>query len=252
MPYTIGELAKRTGVTVRSLHHYDELGLLRPSGRSEGGYRLYGDADVARLHRILAYKQMGLGLKAIQTQLGQDAPPLRELLEQQVAALEAQIRQQQRLVDRLASLATSARDGRDVSAEQLIHAMAVMNRLPDYFDEAEMLRLDQRRRELGETQVEDIMRGWEVLIPEVRDAMAAGLPPDSETVRELARRWLGLVQQFTGGDLALTHKVGQMYQAETSLQTHSGIDQAMMQFLGPAFAYWWPEQAAAATRKEPS
>uniref|UniRef100_UPI0013D38749 MerR family DNA-binding transcriptional regulator n=1 Tax=Raoultella planticola TaxID=575 RepID=UPI0013D38749 len=48
--YTVGELAKRAGLTVRTLHHYEELGLLNPSGRSDAGYRRYSEADVLRLH----------------------------------------------------------------------------------------------------------------------------------------------------------------------------------------------------------
>ena len=61
----VGELAKRTGLTVRTLHHYDEIGLLRPSRRSEAGYRLYEHGDLERLQRILAYRGLGIGLDKI-------------------------------------------------------------------------------------------------------------------------------------------------------------------------------------------
>jgi hypothetical protein len=53
VPLKVGELAKRTGLTIRALHYYDNIGLLRPSGRSDSGYRLYNQSDVARLHGIL-------------------------------------------------------------------------------------------------------------------------------------------------------------------------------------------------------
>ncbi|QJW83354.1 MerR family transcriptional regulator [Ramlibacter terrae] len=56
MHLKVGELARSTGLTVRTLHHYDEIGLLKPSGRSESGYRLYAEADVARLHAIRALR----------------------------------------------------------------------------------------------------------------------------------------------------------------------------------------------------
>jgi MerR family transcriptional regulator, thiopeptide resistance regulator len=59
MALAIGALAKRAGLTVRTLHHYDAIGLLSPSGRSGGGYRLYAKADVMRLHQILALRQFG-------------------------------------------------------------------------------------------------------------------------------------------------------------------------------------------------
>jgi MerR family transcriptional regulator, thiopeptide resistance regulator len=65
MAFTVGELARLTGVTVRALHHYDELGLVRPSQRTAAGYRLYGDADVLRLHQVLLFRELGLPLEEI-------------------------------------------------------------------------------------------------------------------------------------------------------------------------------------------
>ena len=63
--YTVGEVARMAGVTVRTLHHYDDIGLLAPTGRTASGYRLYGDADIDRLRDILAYRELGLGLEEI-------------------------------------------------------------------------------------------------------------------------------------------------------------------------------------------
>lgn len=65
MAYTVSEVARLAGVTVRTLHHYDRIGLLRPAGRSEAGYRLYHDADCARLQQILFYRELGFGLEQI-------------------------------------------------------------------------------------------------------------------------------------------------------------------------------------------
>lgn len=62
---TVGEVAKATGLTVRTLHHYDEIGLVTPSGRSASGYRLYSEADVERLHAVCTYRELGLSLEAI-------------------------------------------------------------------------------------------------------------------------------------------------------------------------------------------
>ena len=63
--YPVGQVAALSGVTVRTLHHYDQIGLLRPRGRSAGGYRRYDDADLARLHRVLSYRELGLPLDQI-------------------------------------------------------------------------------------------------------------------------------------------------------------------------------------------
>ncbi|MEO6773948.1 MAG: MerR family transcriptional regulator, partial [Kofleriaceae bacterium] len=65
MAFTVGQLAKLTGITVRTLHHYDQIGLVQPSDRSDAGYRLYGDADVLRLQQVLLYRELGLPLEQI-------------------------------------------------------------------------------------------------------------------------------------------------------------------------------------------
>jgi MerR family transcriptional regulator, thiopeptide resistance regulator len=62
---TTGRLAELAGVTVRTLHHYDEIGLVRPSARTPGGYRAYAPGDVERLRRVLAYRRLGFGLREV-------------------------------------------------------------------------------------------------------------------------------------------------------------------------------------------
>jgi DNA-binding transcriptional MerR regulator len=65
MDRTVGEIAKVSGVSIRTLHHYDEIGLLRPSARSGGGYRLYGDDDLATLQQVLFFRELGFALEDI-------------------------------------------------------------------------------------------------------------------------------------------------------------------------------------------
>ncbi|MEV4808515.1 MerR family transcriptional regulator [Micromonospora avicenniae] len=65
MAYTVGQVAKLAGVTVRTLHHYDEIGLLSPSGRTSTGYRRYDDADLERLQLIRHYRELGFPLEQI-------------------------------------------------------------------------------------------------------------------------------------------------------------------------------------------
>ncbi|GAA2709407.1 MerR family transcriptional regulator [Micromonospora olivasterospora] len=73
MAWTVGRVAKAAGVTVRTLHHYDEIGLLSPSGRSPAGYRRYDDADLERLQLIRYYRELGFPLEEIATILDDPA-----------------------------------------------------------------------------------------------------------------------------------------------------------------------------------
>jgi DNA-binding transcriptional MerR regulator len=63
--YRVSDFAEKAGITVRTLHHYDRLGLLKPSGRTEAGYRLYGERDFVRLQQIVTLKFIGLPLRQI-------------------------------------------------------------------------------------------------------------------------------------------------------------------------------------------
>jgi len=78
MSFTVGQLAKLTGLTVRALHHYHAIGLLEPSQRSDGGYRLYSQADIVRLFRIQALQRLNLSLDEIAAVLAKDGAPLPE------------------------------------------------------------------------------------------------------------------------------------------------------------------------------
>ena len=90
----VGELARHTGLTVRTLHHYDEIGLLKPSGRSDSGYRQYSRADVARLHGIQALRHLGLALADIAAMLEEEGgTPPGLIIEQQIRALDREIAQ---------------------------------------------------------------------------------------------------------------------------------------------------------------
>src|SRR5689334_2954895 len=81
--YQASEFAELTGVTVRALHHYDRLGLLRPTRRTQAGYRLYGERDVARLEQIVALKFIGFSLKEIKTILDRNGLELSAMLRMQ-------------------------------------------------------------------------------------------------------------------------------------------------------------------------
>ena len=65
MSYSVGQVSRFAGVTVRTLHHYDEIGLLRPSGRTESGYRQYDEGDLERLQEVLFFRELGFGLEEI-------------------------------------------------------------------------------------------------------------------------------------------------------------------------------------------
>lgn len=119
----VGELAKRAGLTVRTLHHYEQTGLLTPSARSEAGYRLYNLSAVQRLHMIKALAQAGLTLATIKDYLDRQTLSLpRKLLTQQIDMLNAQLRDVGRLRDRLLVLREALASGNEPDLESATDA----------------------------------------------------------------------------------------------------------------------------------
>ncbi len=106
MPYTVGDVAKLAHISVRTLHHYDDIGLLSASGHSEAGYRLYSDADLERLQQILLYRELGFPLDEIAEVMGNPGfrryealKSQRELLQRKGAQLAAMIEAVERAID---------------------------------------------------------------------------------------------------------------------------------------------------------
>lgn len=98
---TVGQVAERFGVTVRTLHHYDEIGLLRPSERSHAGYRLYTDADLTRLQHVVVYRRLGFALEEIAPLLDDPDVDVTEHLRRQRAAVMSRLDEMRGLVTAL-------------------------------------------------------------------------------------------------------------------------------------------------------
>lgn len=116
--WTVGELAQRAGVSVRTLHHYDEIGLLRPT-RSAAGHRRYTGPDVARLTQVVALRSVGLSLGEIQCCLD-DGEALAATLIRQLRDLDLRVAQTTALRDRLAAVVAQLESGRDLDINDLM------------------------------------------------------------------------------------------------------------------------------------
>src|SRR5436305_14101281 len=100
-PLKVGELARRAGLTIRTLHHYDEIGLLRPSLRTESGHRLYTGGDITRLQQVVFLRQLGFSLDKVRDFLERRGVSSLEMIRMPVTRLRAQIEHQQRLSEGL-------------------------------------------------------------------------------------------------------------------------------------------------------
>jgi DNA-binding transcriptional MerR regulator len=241
--YRIGEFARRAGITVRALHHYERLGLLIPATRSEAGYRHYRDSDLIRLQQIVTLKFLGLSL-----------PRIRELLDYSVehlaAALQAQHEAVQRQRDRLDRIATALQnaqrvvDAGDGNPEVFQHVIEVIAMQQEHnqskewvekFYTSEQLETLRKREWTPEMQ-QDIDAQWKALIAEVEASLA--LDPASDKVQLLAERWMGLVGQFTQGDPAMQASLKKLYASKEQAPAafKPPFSNEVMQFIQRAIA----------------
>jgi DNA-binding transcriptional MerR regulator len=145
----VGEIAKATGLTVRALHHYEELGLLSPA-RDAVGHRRYSAADVRRLHQIIALRGFGLSLAEIATMLDGSGPDPRELVRRQLAQSEERLSAQRRLHQRLITLLDTLDQRAESSTVEFVDVIEEMLIMEKHFSPEQLEQMAQQRRELFE------------------------------------------------------------------------------------------------------
>ncbi len=181
--WRVGELARRTGLSVRTLHYYDEIGLLSPSRRTEAGHRLYTAADVVRLQQIKSLRHLGFSLEEIRDCLDRPDFPPRRVIEMHLSRLREQIELQQRVRDLLEAIAARLSPAEEVSAEELVQTITevigMSERLERYYTREQLEELEGRRRALGEERIHRAEAEWQELIEQVRAEMEADTDPAS-------------------------------------------------------------------------
>ncbi|MDQ6837726.1 MAG: TipAS antibiotic-recognition domain-containing protein, partial [Actinomycetota bacterium] len=218
--WKVGQLAASTGLTVRTLHHYDHLGLVRPSQRTAAGYRLYLESDVERLYEVLALRQLGLPLDVI-GEVRDGASSIEALLVQHRDYLDRQLVALRTLRAQLTTMVAASQGG-EVGSEtdflELIRkVITVDNTVKQYFSEEQLADLAERRAQLGEQAIADVQAAWPKLLGQVQTAVDAGVDPASPEAQKLAADWMGLLEQFHGGDEGLRGSLHRMY-AENAQQ----------------------------------
>lgn len=193
MGYSVGQVAGATGVTVRTLHHYDEIGLLSPSGRSTAGYRRYDEEDITRLHQILLYRELGFPLSRVAAVLDDPLHDPGTQLRRQYELLTERIQRLQSMLTAIEQLLEAEEMGTSLSPEERLELFGSDFR-EDYAEEAERRWGDtdayrQSQRRTASYTKQD----WQRIQAESAEveqraaaALRAGVPADSETAMDLA------------------------------------------------------------------
>lgn len=226
----VGQLAKQVCLSVRTLHHYDEIGLLSPSVRTEAGHRLYNTKDISRLHRIQALKQLGLSLPQIAGIIQDNTKPLSEIIAQQIAHLERELEQAEKLKAKLMSLQKNVlEDEPDMTA--WLDTLALLNVYEKYLTAEEIEELNNHAMSVKH----EIDHDWPEMVKKLQAFMDQKMPANSEAVSTFIVRWTEMLDRLVGHNPHLLLKVHSMSN-ETEMQIQRGVSPAMMVYLGEAMS----------------
>lgn len=176
---------------MRTLHHYEETGLLASSGRTDGGHRVYDFTGAERIYQIRALRDLGLSLAEIRPVIDGQAS-LDEILRAHLAQVEKQIEHMTVLRDRLSSL-TSRADS-SIDADDLFAALDAMSFIERH---ARLRKRDPSTSKLNHAAL------WKTIGEELRGCMESGRDPADPQTLEIARQARALIQEFAGGDPAV-------------------------------------------------
>lgn len=214
--YRTQEFARLAGVTVRALHHYDRLGLLRPKHRSRAGYRLYSACDFTRLEQIVVLKFLGMPLQQIKSLLAAETH-LADALRRQKSVLLAKRVQIDRAIQAISNAQSSfaPRGAQDLQLlRNIIQEIAMQNSTDwtkKYYSPEAQAKVEDRKKLWSPELQERVSRDWTQLFADIEAAIAAGENPGGAKAQGLAVRWRTLLEGFTAGDPEIQKGLNKMW-----------------------------------------
>jgi MerR family transcriptional regulator, thiopeptide resistance regulator len=226
--YSVGRVAALSGVTIRTLHHYDEIGLLSPGGRSAAGYRIYEESDLERLQQILFYRELGFVLKEISTIVDDPGTDALGHLHRQRKLLTGRIKRLSAMVDAIDYEMEARTMEIPLTPEERLEVFGEF-RPEDYAEEAkqrwgETEAYKESQRRVSSYTKED----WQQLKAEeheVRERLAAaftgGLPPDSEEAMAAAEAHRQHISRWFYDCTYVVHRgLTDMYVSDERFRSH--------------------------------
>jgi DNA-binding transcriptional MerR regulator len=238
--YRAGQFAQKAAVSIRTLRYYDEAGLLAPAGHTESGYRLYTDADLVNLQRILALKFLGFSLEEIKVLTGAGPQGLPDVLAQQKAMMRAKRAQLDRIIQAIEKTEQVLRSGQR-EWEDLVHVIKEIQMdqnkewvhkylTPEQqqqmaaltaqaYSESARAKLAERAAATPWTEEDQqrVSARWDAVYAEARRLNAAGADPAGPEGQALAQEHTALVEAFTGGDPEIAAGLKKWWQGHNAL-----------------------------------
>lgn len=239
---SIQELTKETGVTVRTLRYYDQIDLLRPSGKTEGGHRLYSETDVIRLQQILFLKEIGFSLKEITNMLVTGGFSLKESLEKQLKFVQEEQKKFTRMERILQAVVYSAELEGELNWKimfELIQLSQQSPRIREMFQKQIFSDEEQKLlRNLPNMSEEDEnVREWVDILKQLRSFMTEGKDTSHDEVQEATKRLMAKCIEMANGDEAFLDKLWEVRKSKEDSQKMNmyPIEEELLAYMDEAF-----------------
>ena len=242
-----GAVAKKMGVTVRTLQYYDREGLLSPTAVSEGGRRLYTDKDVIKLHQILSLKHLGFSLDDIRDRLiPLDTPAdVAQILSEQAMIVREKIADLRESLSKIEALKAEVLEMQSVDFKKyadIITNLEMKNSfywLIKHFDSETLDHIRSRfDKESGIVFLQRFLR----LQDEAIRLQADGILAQGKQGQQFAKDYWALIMEFTGGDMAMLPKLMQMGQSEEFDQEWAQKQAKVNAFIEPALEAYFSNE----------
>jgi DNA-binding transcriptional MerR regulator len=222
-------MARLTGLSVRTLHHYDQIGLLPVARRTDSGHRVYTEADLERLQRIVSLRELGFSLDEIRHGLDRPEYALLPLVGLHIQRLDTQLALQQQLRRRLEAVRTRLESGEYVPSSQFFEVMGAIHMLERYLTSDQVTTLQASHRQDAQ-QV-----AWKEMLAKLRALMEAGEAPTSPPVQALAAAWREASTRAEGHDQAFGDGLRKLLENEPAVRRRLGLDDAIWAYMQAAF-----------------
>ncbi|MBD5543482.1 MAG: MerR family transcriptional regulator [Lachnospiraceae bacterium] len=241
---TVGEVAKKMGITVRTLQYYDKEGLLSPSAESEGGRRLYTNKDLVMLHQIISLKSLGFSLDDIKhrlisletptdvaTALTEQADSIRERIEQLTASLTA-IEQLKEEVLQMQTVNFKKYADIIVNLQMKNDSYYLIKRFDDD-------TLDHIRNRFDKESGLNFMDRFNRLSDEIVELQKENVSPESEKCQRIVKEYWGLITEFTNGDMSMLPKLMEVGNIDTATNAWEERQKIVNDYLEPAWQVYF-------------
>lgn len=241
---TVGEVAKKMGVTVRTLQYYDKKGLLSPSAESEGGRRLYTDKDLIRLHQIISLKSLGFSLDDIKERLISLETPadVANALTEQADDIRQKIEQLQASLLAIEQLKAEVLQMQTVNFKKYADIIVNLQMKNDSyylikrFDDD---TLDHIRSQFDKESGLDFMDRFNRLSDEIVQLQKENVPPESEKCQQVVKEYWGLIMEFTNGDMSMLPKLMEVGNIDTATNAWEERQKIVNDYLEPALQVYF-------------